>query len=79
MGASSTNPRSSRSALLAFGYPWAYSSRSCEARLVAIDKTTQGSCKSQIRLVVRKLVDPHASEYVLKIPLSGLFALRLPA
>jgi len=24
-------------------------------------------------------VDPHAGEYVLKIPLSGLFALRLPA
>ena len=46
---------------------------------MAIDETTQGSCKSQIRLVVRKLVDPHASEYVLKIPLSGLFALRLPA
>ena len=56
-----------------------YSSRCCEARFVAIEKTTLGSCISQIRLVVRKLVDPHASEYVLKIPLSGLFALRLPA
>ncbi|SVA47149.1 uncharacterized protein METZ01_LOCUS100003 [marine metagenome] len=63
---------------MAFDYPWAYSSRSCEARFVEMDKTTQGPRKSQLRLVLRKLAGPHARAYMFNKLLSGLFALRLP-